>query len=70
MSLRNTIRRPVFLGISSQHVSHVKTRQTYLANSSAPTPSQPLTSILIANRGEIALSVFIDSETSPYTKTY
>ena len=54
MSLRRSVRYPSLLGISSHSVSLSRRRYTSVPNA---TPSQPLTSILIANRGEIALSV-------------
>ena len=56
MSLRRSVRYPSLSGISSHHVS-LSRRYTSVPNAQASTPSQPLTSILIANRGEIALSV-------------
>jgi len=60
MSLRCAVRRPVVLGISSYHVPRAERRNTSIASSSTPIQSQALTSILIANRGEIALSVLAE----------
>lgn len=59
MSLRRSVvRRPVILGLSSRHASQGKRKESFLASdTSTANPIQPLTSILIANRGEIALSV-------------
>lgn len=57
MSLRRSVRYPSLSGISSPNVSLSRRRYTSVSNSQASTPKQPLTSILIANRGEIVLSV-------------
>ncbi len=68
MSLRSSVvRRPVVLGLSSRHASLGKRKESVLAsdtNSSSPIHS--LTSILIANRGEIALLVLTRSPTWIY----
>lgn len=58
MSLRNSVvRRPIF-GLSSRYGCRGKRKESSLAtDTDTPNPIHPLTSILIANRGEIALSV-------------
>jgi len=57
MSFRHFVRRPTSFCISTRHAPRAKRASTDLAPSKDASQIQPLSSILIANRGEIAMSV-------------
>lgn len=58
--LGSSVARPGIRGFTSRHAVALAGQRGQVSAARTPRNPRPLTSILIANRGEIALSVYYD----------